>query len=140
MSSMSKETDIAYLAGIVDGEGSITLNSNTSRSVNAFRAPCVTVTNTDRGLLEFLQEELGGSIRVQKKYKEHHKQAWVWSVRFDAALRAIEVLRPYLRHSSKVQRADFLLNGYKAVTQRNGKYTPAQAKLKQEFEEQLLAL
>jgi len=47
---MSSETNIAYLAGVIDGEGSIFINS--------FKAYCLRISNTDLFLIEKLKEIL----------------------------------------------------------------------------------
>ena len=119
---MDREIEYAYCAGIIDGEGSILISQG--------KEPGVSVTNTDLGLLEYLQSMFGGSIRTQKTYKPHHKPAWLWSVRYDRALRMIECILPYMKETDKVRRALLLFDEWKACTPRNGRYTEEQAEAK----------
>ncbi|MGI8385235.1 LAGLIDADG family homing endonuclease [Robertmurraya sp. P23] len=43
-----KEWEASYIAGIIDGEGSITL---TRMHKGEFRRPCISISSTDRELL-----------------------------------------------------------------------------------------
>lgn len=129
---MKEQLILAYIAGIIDGEGTITLTRNNARS---YRSPVLSVTNTSEEILTLLKETFGGSIRNQKVYQQHHIQAYVWSVRYNTALNAIEAIRPYLLHPAKIYRADLILNEYKQVTKRNGQYSVDDLRLKQEFED-----
>jgi hypothetical protein len=59
------ETDYAYLAGIVDGEGTITFSRVTTRRnghVYFNYSPHVSISNTDLGMLRFLKRRFGGGI------------------------------------------------------------------------------
>ena len=61
----------AYLAGLVDGEGSITL---TRRHRNENRQLVVSISNTDFDLLKQVNIIVGPGRNTKKRtYKEHHK-------------------------------------------------------------------
>ena len=62
-------TDIerSYIAGIIDGEGCVTIN----HCHNSFR-PTVQVGNTKVKLIKFLQKHLGGNISIIKRKKNHN--------------------------------------------------------------------
>lgn len=129
---------IAYLAGIVDGEGSISLTKNNSSS--KFRSVNLSVANTDEGLINFLLSTFGGNIIKRTTRKEHHRQAFVWQVRGDAAIRLLSLILPYLQTEVKRDRAELLVNTYKSATVRNGKYTPEQIAAKLDMERNFFAL
>lgn len=131
------EIELAYIAGLVDGEGSVTLCRQ--HKTDQFRTPTLSLTNTDKGLVDLMKQAFGGSIRKQKAYKEHHLPAWVWSCVYNRALFACTVLLPYLRHASKITRARMFVYEYKNLTPRHGKYTEEMRKTKLEFEERFLA-
>lgn len=58
------ETDAAYIAGLIDGEGTVTL---TRKHKNENRQLAVTISNTDRTLLEYVQQTLGvGKITAKR--------------------------------------------------------------------------
>ena len=54
------ETEKAYIAGIIDGEGSILL----AKKERGF-VPVVIVTNTSEILIDFLEKKIGGRIRTK---------------------------------------------------------------------------
>ncbi len=86
---MTRETDLAWAAGIVDGEGCISLHT-----VKAKHGSCyvlrLSVTNTSLLMLKRLVEIFGGgNIISQKKYADHHKNRWHWQVCSKQAERAI---------------------------------------------------
>jgi len=69
----------AYVAGIIDGEGSITL---TKLHKNEFRRPCITISSTDRELLLYVQTLTGGFITNKKNYSpDRHKNSYTLSIK-----------------------------------------------------------
>jgi transposase-like protein len=90
-----KQTDLAYLAGIVDGEGSI-INSKGQRTTWHLQ-----VSNTDTKLVNWLKQ-FGGNVSA--RYTHHPrdrnrptKRAYVWTVRrmMDVYV-MLQGIRPYL--------------------------------------------
>jgi len=70
----------AYAAALVDGEGTIALKRVYSRKSRIARYyPYTSVTNTDMGLLLFLQGNFGGS-HWEAKVPKHCKRAYVWQI------------------------------------------------------------
>lgn len=128
---------LAYTAGLIDGEGSVTLLR--SKKSDKFRHPVVSLTSTSRELIDFLTSEFGGTVKNQKVYKSHHKTSWVWTLRWNSAIDFLERIRPFMKESSKCKRADLLINSYKDNTNRNGKYTQEQIEKKLEFETAFLS-
>ena len=49
-------------------------------------------------------------------------------------------IRQYMQEQGKAARVDLLLSEYKAVTRRNGKYSPEQLAVKLDFERRVMAL
>lgn len=127
------ETDRAYIAGLIDGEGTITLVRNHSK----YRSPSVSIASTSIELLEYTQaatKNIKSTIISKKVYKEHHKPSYALNYRHNAALDLLTEIYPYLKEKSKVYRAQILLNEYKAVTNRGGHYTEDKLKTKLDFE------
>jgi hypothetical protein len=114
-----KEVEKAYLAGIIDGEGTVTL---TRQRKNEHPVPSVTVANNSLALLEWIRSLVGGTIIFKKRRKAHHSDSYAWSIRFDKALRLLAELQPYL--IVKRPQTDLILLKYKSVTHRAGKYSP----------------
>jgi hypothetical protein len=126
------EINHAYTAGIMDGEGTITLSKLSSTS--KFRSPVITVSSTTHCLLTFLQENYGGTICTHKIYQQHHKPSWSWMLRYNNTITFLENVLPYMREPNKVYRGDLIVNQYKSVTPRNGKYTDEMLLAKTKFE------
>lgn len=124
------EVEKAYIAGIIDGEGTITIERRSGRATST---PAVYVASTDRELLEWLESRLGGCICKRPKRSEHHKLSWDWKLRGDSALALLADVRPYLRIQRRQARARMLCEQWKLLTPRNGRYSAEQARLKQTF-------
>lgn len=129
---MEDQLKLAYLAGLFDGEGTVTLTR--THSCDPYKSPILSMSSTSLNLLELCKTTFGGHISVQKTYKEHHKQAWSWKISYNAAISAASRLFPYLQEPEKKRRIMLLLSTYKDCTPRNGKYTEAQKMLKLQFE------
>lgn len=125
------EVNHAYSAGLIDGEGTITLSRD---HVCKNRIPVVSMTSTTYELVAWMHQHYGGQVRKHRTYQPHHKESHIWSVRYDTALNVLSQIRPYLQEPEKVRRADLILARYKYVTCRNGKYTTAQKQAKSAFE------
>jgi hypothetical protein len=125
----------AYTAGLIDGEGSITLPK-----YKEFRYPMVSVSSTTYGLVSFLKKRYGGCIsQKKKKAKSHHKTGYAWAVQRDAALEVLTKVSEYLREPEKKRRAKLILRYYKNLTPRNGKYTEQMRTAKQKFEKKFFS-
>ena len=127
---------VAYIAGIIDGEGSVVLSKR--RKTAQFRTPVVSVSSTTLEILEYLRSHYGGSISKHKVYQEHHKQSWSWKLDYGRAVRLCADVLPYLLEPEKRRRAQLLVDVYGRVTVRNGKYTPEQLEAKKAFEHEFL--
>lgn len=135
---MSAETVNAYIAGIIDGEGSILLSR--SRAKDHYRHPVVSVSSTTLGLLEFLKQHYGGHISSHKTYQDHHKKSWSWKIGYSSAIEILINILPYMLEPKKIYRAKLLIDVYPTVTKRNGKYTEEEMKRKLQFEEDFLKI
>jgi len=96
------EAEKAYIAGIVDGEGHIEIGIGRGRTSKPARyTVSVVISNTDYGLLDWLQRRLPGSYineRVHgKNRKPHWKPAWTLRLhRRGSVLSLLTELLPYL--------------------------------------------
>ena len=133
---MEKELYKAYLAGLIDGEGSILLERV---HANEHRSPAVSISTTTPELFDNLIETYGGSIST-KKERNGNLPAVQYKVKGDRALALLNDILPYLKHYKKISRAKHLIDNYKNVTARNGKYSEEKLKLKLQFEEDFFKL
>lgn len=93
-----REGDVAYLAGIVDGEGHITVTRvRTKGSVNVSHSIRVVVTNTDKALIKWLCEM--SDTAMVKKAPAHPtwKTAWNWQITGVNAEAFLRAILPWLR-------------------------------------------
>jgi hypothetical protein len=126
----------AYIAGLVDADGTITV---TRKHINENRHPAVTISNTDRHLLEFVLEAVGaGKITAKRRAAINHAPSFAFAIYNRQALQLIRQLRPFLQ-TYKAQRADLILSDYLKLTPRNGKYSDAALRARKCFEARVLA-
>lgn len=91
-SNILSDLDCAYLAGLVDGEGSILLYRRETTA--KFR---VVITSTFISVLDWIKEKTGiGSIVKKNCYSDKHKLAYHWQVNSEAAISVIKQIEPYL--------------------------------------------
>lgn len=89
----------AYIAGIVDGEGTITL---TRKHRNEHRQLALTISSTERCLLEFVKTTLGvGKITNKRSSKSNHAPSFTYSVYNRQALILLEHISPSFAHVQK---------------------------------------
>ena len=126
--------EASYIAGVIDGEGSITL---TRMHENEHRRPVLTIASTDKELLIYIQSLTGGIITSKRNYKPGvHKDSYTLSIKNKVeVLATLQCIHPFLRIERKKRRALWILERYELVTPRNGKYRPAMLKAKIEFED-----
>jgi len=127
----------AYLAGLIDGEGTVTL---TRQHRNEGRRLVVCISNNELGILEFAKECIGaGRITTKRTYNERHADSFTYQVSSRQALDLLIQIVPFMK-SYKARRASLALNRYLQLTPRNGKYRPEVTRQREEFERQLLAI
>ncbi|MHC1636323.1 MAG: sigma factor-like helix-turn-helix DNA-binding protein [Candidatus Methanospirareceae archaeon] len=88
-----KNEIFAYLAGIVDGEGSIRLHRRRRKSIGYGLE--VVVTNTNRELIDWLYTNFKGYIEKHER-EGNHKTTYKWTVRGINAYRLLKKMLPYL--------------------------------------------
>ncbi|KKI92951.1 hypothetical protein WQ54_07185 [Bacillus sp. SA1-12] len=103
--------EAAYIAGIIDGEGSITL---TRMHESEHRRPCISIASTDKELLTYVQTLTGGSIINKKNYNpEKHKDSYTLYIKKkDDVLLLLNYITHYLRVDKKRNRAFWILKLY----------------------------
>lgn len=127
------------MAGLLDGEGTIGISRSDTKG--RFRAPYISITSTTPEIIEWLKNTYGGNVSIQKTYQAHHKQAWSWRLRnLPQIFSLLENVLPYMLEPEKIRRGKLILNEYKLVTPRNGKYTPIMLQAKIDFEKDFLNL
>ncbi len=127
----------AYIAGLVDGEGTVTL-TRLHRGEN--RRLILSISNNELAILKFVAATAGvGRITSKRTYHARHKPSFTYQVSSRQALSLLGQIAPYMR-SYKSERVRLALRYYVVLTPRNGKYRPDTRKARDEFEARLLAI
>ncbi len=87
------EALLAYIAGIIDGEGTIGIKK-TNKRYSTIR---VNVGNTNQWLIEFLQMQFGGYTWLNRPENNNWKECWRWEVVARKAYRVLILISPYLQ-------------------------------------------
>ena len=94
---MLKETTIAYLAGIIDGEGYIGIKktAHKNRVTPGFHAR-IQVRMIHDGAIRMLQDTFGGSIYKEKPHVDGGRPLACWQLSDAKAEYALRILLPYM--------------------------------------------
>ena len=111
------KVDLAYIGGMVDGEGSIMLVHQKwhtkLRGISYTHQPHVSISNQDQDVLEWIRVVIGfGYVRLKSN------KVWQYEVRHINAIRFLGLLRPWLR--IKVIQADLVMEFHKIRGRRIG--------------------
>lgn len=106
MSKISE--DLAYAAGLIDGEGSICL---VPKSRTYFLR--VQIANTNIDVLRWVQQKFGGNVHTiwNGQSKQNWKTGWMWQMGWTRAAEFIRLIRPWLK--IKADQADVALEWQK---------------------------
>lgn len=108
---MIPETDIAYAAGLFDGEGSVTINSpQKNRGYTLF----VSVSQKNRLITDWLHELWPGYLGYNKRNDIHR---WMLSSRKGSSF--LETILPYLKGKKEVAKLGIELQNSKRIGLRN---------------------
>lgn len=131
------DTDASYIAGLIDGEGTVTL---TRKHRNENRHLCVSISNNEIGLLEFVLNRVKtGKITRKRTSRPNHADSYTYAIYNRQALALLKQILPYLK-SYKANRAELILRDYLRLTPRNGKYKVEELQERKLFEKQVLAI
>jgi hypothetical protein len=129
--------EAAYLAGLIDGEGTVTLSR---KHAGEMRQLVVSISNTELPILEFVLLSIGaGKLTRKCTTKANHSPSYAYAVWNRQALALLAQVAPYMR-SYKADRARLALRDYVRLTPRNGRYTEEIRVQRRVFEDTMLAL
>lgn len=93
-----KRTDLAYIAGILDGEGSISISQVKKNHKSMGHTLRISVTNTNEWICQWLHFNFGGTIRIRVKgIGWGKKDIWEWSIASQKALSFLQLISPYIK-------------------------------------------
>lgn len=98
--------NLAYAAGLFDGEGSVGFTKTSS----GYRLR-VSMNSTDLALVRFMHQQFGGCLYEEiDRRRERHQHQWIATG--EVACRFLEAVRPYMREARKIARADIVIGEY----------------------------
>ena len=112
---MLSETDKAYIAGFVDGEGHISIHYHSGKWSG--HGVFVKITNTNLEVLAWIATHFGGALRKERNRKNVEGKGWKptadvqWGAR--KAVEFLREIRPYLR--LKARQADIVFEFAKTI-------------------------
>ena len=112
---MLELTELAYAAGLVDGEGCI--HAEKAHSIGNSYTVVVRVANTDVRMVNWLKETFGGFITNDsgRRNKGVRKTCYQWVVKSRKAKDFLVLIRPYLKIKSKQADIAVILQGLKGA-------------------------
>jgi hypothetical protein len=124
--AMLSETQLAYLAGIIDGEGTIGIVRFTSKQklasgeVKSYTRTeaRLTIYNCNVAMMDWLERHLGGKRRLVPRSKENWKPNYSWETHSVKASRLLKAVYPYL--VAKAEQADLVMR-YQSTKKRVGR-------------------
>src|SRR3972149_6279573 len=116
-------SELAYIAGIFDGEGHVSIHRNIPPKPT--HSPIymldVGITNTDADLIQHLLDEYGGHFGRTGIRDGHRQDCYRWRISGPSAVRFLKVLLPHLR--IKNRQAEIAI-AFQNHVHRNVKHTP----------------
>ena len=119
-----------YTAGFLDADGTVRLTKHNSKCEEYTRYPIVEFFNCDISILEKIQQKWGGKIKGKQSKQKNQNVSYTLSISYDAAINLLEDVYPFMIHSKKRERTRLIIENYKKLTPRNGKYSESQKEQK----------
>lgn len=91
-------TDISYLAGIIDGEGSLSIAKAAQyhKEFGQHFIAQVNIVNTNKDLIYWIMGKFGGHLYLRKRVKEFHKDNFALRIITKDLENILEITIPYL--------------------------------------------
>jgi len=110
---LGSELDLAYAAGMFEGEGTVTI---TRAGRRGYSRGVVTLTSVDRETVDFYQSRWEGAINSRDP-GGNARIAWVWLLTGPGMYRFLFQVRPHLRRTLVREKFEVAMAGYLARQQ-----------------------
>jgi len=130
----------SYIAGLFDGEGSITilrLKSNEKcRRVSSIHNLNIRIANTNKEVLEMVKELFGGGLHISNRT---HRICYSWTASGNIAWNFLKHIIPFLR--IKKQQAQLGIDFHESIAPHNNiKLTQEQLDFREEYKQKITDL
>lgn len=88
------EVQRAYIAGLFDGEGCITINNH---KATGYGSLCCLLTTTDVPSVDYFKEQYGGHTQMLKRRKATWRDQYQWVVSAKNAIQFLYSILPYMK-------------------------------------------
>jgi hypothetical protein len=114
---------MAYLAGIIDGEGSIYIGnfSSNPKTGSKYYQTNIEVTNSDKPLMDWIVETFGGRLHkytAKQTPKNSRRSYWRWIATGERVTHLTQILLPYL--ITKKPQAEIMIKMRETYKPKNG--------------------
>ena len=94
-----RKSDLGYVAGIIDGEGCISIAKiRKSNRTGGFEYNLrISVEHTNEWLIKWLQFNFEGSVHFRKRGSDKWKGTWAWQIAASKAAEFLLLILPYLK-------------------------------------------
>ena len=120
MPKQISQTDIAYLAGLFDGEGCVICKQRKTKRkdrgdkvYNQWYIRCE-INMADKAAIQWIQDTLGFGWSSEKRYYKrpaHHKRQWRWACGYRDAFKFAQLVWPYIQ--VKLNKIELIIDHYK---------------------------
>ena len=122
--------EAAWVAGIIDGEGTITIRTKPYPGGKRYQVAALLACNTDAELIARLVEYTGiGRLRLHYRPEQKRKELWRWGTDQRQAAAVVEQILPWLTAKRRV--GELLLEFQ--TLRHPGKYRPGHAERQREI-------
>lgn len=95
------ETQAAYMAGLMDGEGTFFIGNHSGNRKNGDKhfQTVIKIASTDKPLTDWLMETFGGTLNfrtAEKNCKNSRRDVWTWQATSNRLLHICQIILPYL--------------------------------------------
>jgi len=135
--SMNKN-DWTYLAGFIDGEGNIGIDKYSKYGKAINYAIKVAISNTNRPILNWIQDYYGGYISTLKRKRPNYKECYQLTVRHLRANRMLKDIEPYLKIKREIAQIAMRVEKRCQVKYDHRKSKPIERQLVDEADYQLV--
>jgi len=96
-----KKTDIAYMAGIFDGEGCIAIHdrkyARKDGTIATHAYAEINFANTNEWVVRHFLFNFGGNVYLRKKQTGSTQPIWAWQICSKASITPLKILLPFLK-------------------------------------------